>query len=78
MREFNIEAADGLNISSAIFECENPKALVQIIHGSVEHKERYFNFASFLNKNGYAVILSDNRGHGDRKSVVWERVYVLV
>lgn len=64
MREFTIKAHDGLNISAAIFEAENPKALVQIIHGAKEHKERYYDFMQFLNDQGYAVIISDNRGHG--------------
>lgn len=64
MREFTLKAQDGLNIAAAVFETENPKALVQIIHGAKEHKERYYDFMRFLNENGYAVIISDNRGHG--------------
>ena len=64
MEQFFITAGDGLQIATALFTADNPKALVQIIHGSVEHKERYFDFATFLNKQNYAVILSDNRGHG--------------
>lgn len=64
MREFTIKAHDGLPIAATIFEAENPKALVQIMHGAKEHKERYYDFIRFLNKNGYAVIISDNRGHG--------------
>lgn len=64
MREFTIKADDGLNISAAIFDTEDPKALVQIIHGAKEHKERYYDFMQFLNDQGYAVIISDNRGHG--------------
>ena len=64
MEQFFITAGDGLQIATALFTADNPKALVQIIHGSVEHKERYFDFATFLNKQNYAVILSDNRGQG--------------
>ncbi len=64
MKEFTITAADGLELSTALFECENPKALIQVIHGAKEHKERYYDFIEFLNSNGYAVIVSDNRGHG--------------
>lgn len=64
MKEFFLKAKDGLNLSIALFENDTPKALVQIIHGSVEHKERYYPFAQFLNNNGYTVIVSDNRGHG--------------
>ncbi len=64
MKEFNIIAADGLKLSAALFECENPKAVIQVIHGAKEHKERYYDFIEFLNSKGYAVIITDNRGHG--------------
>ena len=43
---------------------ENPKGVVQIIHGMQEHAKRYKDFAEFLNKNGYIVFASDLRGHG--------------
>lgn len=64
MKEFTITADDGLELSAALFEKENPKAVIQVIHGAMEHKERYYHFCSFLNEQGYAVIVSDNRGHG--------------
>lgn len=64
MKEFTITAADGLELSVALFECDDPKALIQVIHGAKEHKERYYDFIEFLNSKGYAVIVSDNRGHG--------------
>ncbi len=48
-----------------IFEVENPKAIVQLIHGMEEHQERYEPFVSFLNENGYTVVTSNMRGHGD-------------
>ena len=57
-------ATDGLMLSVALFEHDNPKALLQIIHGSVEHKGRYYEFAQYMNDNGFAIIVSDNRGHG--------------
>ena len=41
-----------------------PRALVQIAHGAAEHARRYDRFARFLNHHGYAVVASDNRGHG--------------
>ncbi|EHO48882.1 alpha/beta hydrolase [Lentilactobacillus kisonensis] len=51
-------------LSLALFDAPNPRGIVQIIHGALEHKERYFRFAEFLRANGYHVIVSDNRGHG--------------
>lgn len=44
---------------------EKPRAVVQIIHGMVEHIERYNSFCEFLNNNGYIVVGSDLRGHGN-------------
>ena len=46
------------------------KGVVQISHGMSEHKERYYEFMEYLKDNGYAVVIHDHRGHGDRKSVV--------
>ena len=64
MKEITITATDGLGLSAALFEHDSPKAVIQVIHGAMEHKERYYHFCSFLNEQGYAVIVSDNRGHG--------------
>lgn len=41
-----------------------PKALILIIHGIAEHKERYNHFSNYLSANGYAVVCYDQRGHG--------------
>lgn len=43
---------------------ENPKGVVQIIHGMQEHAKRYDNFAKYLNEQGLIVFASDLRGHG--------------
>ncbi|MCD7774268.1 MAG: alpha/beta hydrolase [Clostridiales bacterium] len=40
------------------------KAVIQIAHGMAEHHERYEDFISFLNDNGYAVFINDHLGHG--------------
>lgn len=64
MNEFSINSFDNLPLSMASFDIHNPKAVIQIIHGLKEHKKRYYDFADYLNKNGYAVFMSDNRGHG--------------
>lgn len=55
---------DQREIYCIYYPVENPKAVVQIIHGMKEHQERYKDFALFLNQNGYSVITSDLRGHG--------------
>ena len=43
---------------------EEPKGVVLIVHGMVEHGLRYDDFARFLNKNNYIVVAPDLRGHG--------------
>lgn len=43
---------------------QEPKAVVQILHGMAEHAERYTDFANFLCKNGYIVAADDHAGHG--------------
>ncbi len=64
MKEYKYIFGDGLEANCSRMDAENPKAVVQIIHGLKEHNKRYYHFAEFLNKNGYAVFMSDNRGHG--------------
>lgn len=40
------------------------KAVLLLVHGSVEHAFRYKEFAEFLTQNDIAVIAPDLRGHG--------------
>lgn len=56
--------SDGLVLYAHLYTCEKPKAIVQIIHGMSEHKERYAQLASVLATYGCIVIIVDNRGHG--------------
>ena len=65
MEKLFLESVNNYKLSLAIFAKENPKAVVQIIHGMQEHKERYYQFAEYLLENGYAVVVSDMRGHGE-------------
>lgn len=51
------------------------KAVVQIVHGIAEHAKRYEDFALFLNKQGYAVISHDHKGHGKSISSHEPRLY---
>lgn len=63
-KDILITAVDGYQLSCSVFEAQSPKAVVQIIHGMEEHKERYEMFAEFLAARGLTVITSDLRGHG--------------
>lgn len=52
------------SLSLFLFESPDPKAVIQVVHGMEEHKERYIPFARFLAGHGFHVVLSDLRGHG--------------
>ncbi len=43
---------------------EQPRAIVQLIHGMAEHIGRYEAFARFLAEQGFAVCGHDHIGHG--------------
>ncbi len=56
---------DGLPLSVLLVEPEiSPKAIVQILHGMCENKERYEDFMNYLAKQGFVSIIHDHRGHG--------------
>lgn len=64
-KNIKILGYNDLKLNVYVFDkVENPKAVVLLIHGMQEHCLRYQNFAEFLNKNGYIVVMSDLRGHG--------------
>ena len=54
-----IKARDGYLLDVHIFEAEQARAVVQIIHGMEEHQGRYEAFAEFLSANGFTVVSSD-------------------
>ncbi|QVK21052.1 lysophospholipase [Mycoplasmatota bacterium] len=64
MLEYNFYGNDNTQIFYDKYERENAKAVIQIVHGSIEHGKRYKNFASFLKDNGFTVYIADLRGHG--------------
>lgn len=64
---------DGFLLSATLYPHANPIGIVQIIHGIHEHKGRYEPFARFLQSHGYAVLVSDTRGHGHSVDSVFPR-----
>lgn len=69
METTKLTAKDGLGLAVAIYDVKEPLGVVQIIHGSKEHKGRYANFAQFLQQEGFAVVISDIRGHGESTDI---------
>lgn len=43
---------------------QEPKAIIQLAHGMVEHINRYHDFAEQLVERGFYVYGNDHRGHG--------------
>lgn len=64
--ELRIPSTDGVHdLYAKLYEPdETPKALVQIVHGMVEHIERYDSVMRILCENGFAVCAHDHLGHG--------------
>ena len=58
--------ADGLPISvMAVIPDQKPcRAVIQLVHGMSEHKERYLPFMKYLAEQGYISVIHDHRGHG--------------
>ncbi|WP_304653405.1 alpha/beta fold hydrolase [uncultured Ligilactobacillus sp.] len=50
---------------AVMWQIAKPKAVLQIVHGMVEHIERYDEFARFANDAGYLVVGHDHVGHGE-------------
>ncbi len=65
-REFSFTSKDDMNIHGYQWFPKEDDVLgvVQIVHGSVEHAQRYREFGKFLVENGYVVYIHDQRGHG--------------
>ncbi|MEG1028175.1 MAG: alpha/beta fold hydrolase, partial [Oscillospiraceae bacterium] len=65
MQTFTFKSSNEINtVQGYIFECENPKAILQISHGMCEYFLRYTKFAEYMNKNGFIVCGNDHIGHG--------------
>lgn len=65
-----VNAADGVNVHGNLYQPEGTaKALVLVLHGMAEHKERYQWFIGKLTDHGYAVLSTDERGHGESAEV---------
>jgi alpha-beta hydrolase superfamily lysophospholipase len=54
----------GVPIVYYAWPVDNPRAVVQIVHGVGEHALRYRELARGLNAAGYTVYADDHRGHG--------------
>ena len=70
MELINLKSSQDYNLSLAIFKAIESKGVIQIVHGMQEHKERYYDFATFMANNGYSTVVSDLRGHGENAPIL--------
>lgn len=63
--EFTLKSThDGLKLGASLRFPENPRGILQLVHGMAEHRERYHDFMDFCAEQGLVVIIHDHRGHG--------------
>ncbi len=60
----SLKAKDGIHLFIRENIPPEYKGIICIVHGFGEHSGRYAHVADFFNKNNYAVVAIDNRGHG--------------
>lgn len=61
--DFFRSEADGLEIS-ALCICPEQKpyrAIIQLVHGMCEHKERYIPFMEYLAEQGFVTVIHDHQ-----------------
>jgi len=61
-----ISKVDELPLSVLVTRPEEgqPRAVVQLVHGMAEYKERYLPVMEYLAERGFACVIHDHRGHG--------------
>lgn len=65
METFYLDSCGGGRLHCAVWTPQQqPKAVVQLIHGIAEHIARYDAFAQFLTQHGFVVAADDHMGHG--------------
>jgi alpha-beta hydrolase superfamily lysophospholipase len=62
--DFTFETVDGAKLHVSGWTIDDPKAVVQIIHGMAEYGSRYARLAQSLAEAGYDTYAHDHRGHG--------------
>ncbi|MBQ9196301.1 MAG: lysophospholipase [Clostridia bacterium] len=64
MEKIDLTSVSGKPLCVRVWNTENPRAVVQLVHGMAEHMGRYDRLAQALNGAGYAVVGHDHLGHG--------------
>ena len=62
--DFTFQTVDGANLHVSGWVIQEPKAVVQVLHGMAEYGSRYAPLAQALAAAGYNTYAHDHRGHG--------------
>jgi alpha-beta hydrolase superfamily lysophospholipase len=62
--QIQVTLSTGLPIQAWCILPDKPVAVLQLLHGMMEHSERYRPFAEFMTGQGIAVYAADHPGHG--------------
>lgn len=66
MKKEIFKSYDGKELACFLWdEVENPKGVIQILHGMTSHMKRYKELGEALNAYGYIAYGDDHRPHGD-------------
>lgn len=64
-QEYSWKSADGTRLFGQSWIPEqHPRALINYVHGFMDHSSRFTNWAGRLCNNGYGIAAIDLRGHG--------------
>ena len=84
MNAFTLPVEDAV-LSGTVIAPQPPRAILVLVHGMAEHKERYYPFMTYLSEHGFACVITDLRGHGasapspeelghfGKKGIPWEK-----
>lgn len=64
MELFTLETEDHVKVQAYSWIPDKPLAVLQIVHGMMEHAGRYDHFAKWMNEHQVAVYANDHIGHG--------------
>ncbi|MGB8329037.1 MAG: lysophospholipase [Polyangiales bacterium] len=62
--DFSFQTIDGAKLQINGWAIDQPKAVVQVLHGMAEYGSRYARLAQALAAAGYTTYAHDHRGHG--------------
>lgn len=66
MKKETFVCSDGKKLACFIWDnVQNPKGVVQILHGMTSHMQRYRELGEILNGYGYIAFGDDHRPHGE-------------